>query len=427
MDFVQCNLGSGVRLHLCETDKFNSVSCKILIQQDLSAEYAAATALIPLLLRRGSRRFPTTQQIARELEYLYAAEFGSDVLKVGERQILEFYFAMIAPSLLPNGERHLERGLRTFWDLAAHPAGGGGAFVDRYFSQEKRNLRQEVEGLVNNKRAYALARFLAHMCAQEPFGIYKYGEAASVEALQNEEVYSHYCNLWRSFPLHIFLVGTDLEILANLCAQFAQERQEVKKLKTPAAVTVAVPRFVEEAQDLQQTILIRGYRTNCTYLDADYYALLVGSGVLGGFPHSKLFLNVREKSGLAYYVNSDLEGTKGILTITAGIDGNKRAETIAIIQRQLEDLQRGLVSPRELEQTKRSLIGGIAAMQDNPSALINRNIIGIVNGELRSIAEVTEAIQRVTAADVVAAMNKIVLDTTYVLEAKGKEGNYGKD
>ncbi len=96
-----------MRLHLCETDKFRSLTCKIFVQQDLEQRTASSTALIPLLLQRGgSQQFPTTLQIARELEYLYAAELGADVLKLGERQILEFHFQMVDPSLLPDSDEH---------------------------------------------------------------------------------------------------------------------------------------------------------------------------------------------------------------------------------------------------------------------------------------------------------------------------------
>ncbi|HHY10186.1 MAG TPA: hypothetical protein GX528_06435, partial [Firmicutes bacterium] len=45
MNFTQCNLGKGVRLHLCETDKFKSITCKVFIQQDLDEKNAAAPAI----------------------------------------------------------------------------------------------------------------------------------------------------------------------------------------------------------------------------------------------------------------------------------------------------------------------------------------------------------------------------------------------
>jgi len=421
LNFTQCNLGKGVRLHLCETDKFKSITCKVFIQQDLDEKNAAATAIIPLLLRRGSQKFPSTLQIARELEYLYAAEFNSDVLKIGERQILEFACRLIDPSLLPNGERNIERGLRTFWDIASNPAGSDNSFVADFFVQEKNKLRQEITSLVNNKRAYAFARAMAEMCADEPFGIYKYGDEKSARSLENEKVHSHYRNLFENHPMDIFLVGSNLDVLANLFGQLVRSRKDLKSLKGPQSGGGGKPRTVEEAMDVNQAILVMGYRTNCNYLADNYYALLVGNGILGGFPHSKLFVNVREKASLAYYVDSNVEGTKGILTINAGLAAAKRQEAVAIIEKQVREIQQGQISPQELAQTKRALIAGITAMKDNPAALIDRNIIGVVNRDLRSIAEVTGAIEKVQKEDVVAAMNKITLDTTYLLRPR-REG-----
>ncbi len=428
MNFVQCNLGAGVRLHMCETDKFKSITCKMFIQQDLQSPTATSTALVPFLVRRGSQNFPSTLQIARELEYLYAADFSSDVLKIGERQILEFYFQMVDASLLPQGEQQLERGLRTFWDIATNPAGPGDAFIEDYFTQEKQSLKQELEGLVNEKRAYALFRSMALMCGEEPFGIYKYGDVDTLASLENRSVYHHFNSLWSQYPLDIFLVGTNLDVAANLFGQLVAKRGAIHKLKLPKRVQVPKSRFIEETTDMQQAIVVLGYRTNCSYLDEDYYALLVGNGILGGFPHSKLFMNVREKASLAYYVGSSIEGSKGLLTITAGINGDSRDQTLQIIQEQLDAIQQGDFSDEELEQTKRGLASAMTSMNDHPAGIIDRNLIGIVHEQMRTIDQVTEAIRQVQKEDVVRVMANVALDTTYVLRAPQQEGDsHGAD
>ena len=48
-------------------------------------------------------------------------------------------------------------------------------------------------------------------------------------------------------------------------------------------------------QELKQSKLHIGYRTFITYKDEDYFALQLFNGLFGGFSHSKLFVNVREK------------------------------------------------------------------------------------------------------------------------------------
>jgi predicted Zn-dependent peptidase len=171
-----------------------------------------------------------------------------------------------------------------------------------------------------------------------------------------------------------------------------------------------------------------GYRTNLNYLDEDYYSLLVGNGILGGFSHSKLFLNVRERASLAYYVGSSIEGSKGLLTISAGISGAKQEQAVQIIKEQVQEMQAGRISSKELDQTKRGLISSINGMNDNPSGLIDRNIIGIVHNELRTIDEVVQAISEVNLDSVVKAMEKVQLDTVYILRSNPQEGaDHGAD
>lgn len=421
MKFTQHQLGPGVRLHLCATDKFKTLTCKAFIQQDLQPWEAAGTALVPLLLRRGSQKLPTTLDIARELEELYAADFGSDVLKIGERQILEFHFQMVDPAHLPQSGKLLRRGLEAFWEIASSPYGDG-SFHEPYFEQEKHILAQELEGLVNDKRTYALVRCTALMCAQEPFGIYKYGDVETVRSLANSDVYGHYQKLLGSYPLDIFVVGSQAEQAAEVLSGLISGRAGGIELRGPQQVAVDEPRFFEDNLDVQQAVLVMGYRTGITYPDADYYALLVGNGILGGFAHSKLFVNVRERAHLAYYVSSAIEGSKGLLTISAGISGEKQEQAVQIIQEQVREVQEGQISPQELEQTKLGLIRSMNSMNDNPSGLIDRNIIGIVHDQLRSIEDVVAAIAAVSRDDVVRAMQKVQLDTTYILRSSPQKG-----
>jgi predicted Zn-dependent peptidase len=422
LDFTHCNLGSGVRLHLCETDKFNTVTCKMIVQQDLARDTAAATALIPALVKRGSQKFPTTRQIARELEYLHAASFSSDVLKIGERQLLEFFFDMVDPSLLPDGEENWKRGLETFWDIATNPVTEDGAFVQEYFEQEKLNLRREVEGLVNNKRAYALARAVELMCPDEPYGVYRYGSVSEIAELDNHEEYKYYQSLLMHRPIDIFLVGRNLDLLANEIARLEFPRGEAAELRSITTRDVTEERFHVEEMPAQQSVLVMTYRTSQRYLDPNYYGLLVCNGILGAFPHSKLFVNVRERASLAYYVSSFVEGTKGVLTINAGIDAAAIDQTVQIIKEQVSALQNGEITPEEIEQTKTGLCSSIVSMADDPPSVIDRNLIGLVNGEMRSFDDVLEAIQSVTAEQVRQAAQGLKIDTIYVLKGiAGKE------
>ena len=69
--------------------------------------------------------------------------------------------------------------------------------------------------------------------------------------------------------------------------------------------------------------------------------------------HSKLFQNVREKEGLAYYVFSRLEKFKGLMVISSGIEIENKDKTIEIINKQLEDIAKGNITEYEYEAAQK--------------------------------------------------------------------------
>src|SRR5690606_32474631 len=109
---------------------------------------------------------------------------------------------------------------------------------------------------------------------------------------------------------------------------------------------------VTETLPVNQGKLNMGLRTYNRYEDELYPAFLMYNGILGAYPHSKLFINVREKASLAYYAVSRLDGHKGILTIQSGIEMDNYDRAVEIIMKQLEAMKLGEISDLEISQTK---------------------------------------------------------------------------
>jgi len=415
LNFAHHQIAEGVDLYLCETDKFATVTVKVFIQDSLALETAAANALIPLVLIQGTKSYPTRVELVQKMENLYGAAFWTDVEKIGERQILEFYFDVAAPHLIPNGRQVLREGLAAFGELITDPLAEGGAFHRDFFHKEQANLAKMVAGIINDKQAYAVWQAVKAMCKGEPYGLYKYGEREQIEKLEPEAVYAHYQELLQSNPIAIFVVGQSLEELPELIGAWPWRRKALKELPPVSVKEEVREQEIIETQDVHQAVLVMGYRTAQRYLSPDYYGLLVANGILGAFPHSKLFVNVREKASLAYYVDSSLEGSKGLLTVTAGIAPQSYGQAVEIIRRQVAELQYGTISDDELNRTKIGLISGIRKMLDDPAAVIDRNLIGLVHKELRSPQMVMERIAAVTKEQVQKAAQGLQLDTVYCL------------
>ena len=138
--------------------------------------------------------------------------------------------------------------------------------------------------------------------------------------------------------------------------------------------------------------------------------------VLGAGMTSKLFMNVREKLSLCYSVGSGYYGTKGIVTVSAGIDFDKEQQTREEILRQVEACKAGDISEMELNAAKEAVLSSLRATHDAPGSIEGYYATAALSGLGLSPAEYMAAIRAVTLEDVVAAANTLKLHTTYFLK-----------
>ncbi len=172
---------------------------------------------------------------------------------------------------------------------------------------------------------------------------------------------------------------------------------------------------VIEKMDVNQGKLNMGLRTNTGYADDDYAAMLMYNGILGGYPHSKLFMNVREKASLAYYAASRLDGIKGLCTIQSGIEIANFDRASEIIRQQLDSMRAGELSELEMNQTKAMILNHLRELQDSAFEMIAYDFNSILTGRVRSNTELMSDIQAITPQAIVNAAHKVELDTIYFL------------
>jgi predicted Zn-dependent peptidase len=158
-----------------------------------------------------------------------------------------------------------------------------------------------------------------------------------------------------------------------------------------------------------------GLRAFTTYADPTYPTMLMYNGILGGYPHSKLFTNVREKASLAYYASSRLDGHKGILTIQSGIEFDNYEKAVAIIREQLEAMEQGNISDIELQQTKAMITGHLRELQDSAFELISFDFNNILSGTERTVPSLIQHVTSVTKDQIQQLAAQVKLDTIYFL------------
>ncbi|GAB2722391.1 EF-P 5-aminopentanol modification-associated protein YfmF [Paenibacillus thermoaerophilus] len=412
-----------IRIHVLPTDRFKTYAISMYAGCVLDEDNVTPTALIPFVLRRGSREYPETKAFRERLDDLYGAGFGFDVYKRGDYQLVQFRLDIIDDRYVQGTDSLLEDALTFLGGAVTAPYLVNGGFSPRYVEAEKDTLRKRQEAIVNDKIRYAAERCLEEMCAGEPYRLHPLGLRDRIAPLTPEALYARYREWLASAPIDLYVVGrTTAEAVKNAVERtFEMERSvcPAYEYRTGHKPAGEVKRVVERL-DVGQGKLNMGLRTYTTFADDQYPALLMYNGVLGGYPHSKLFMNVREKASLAYYASSRLDGHKGILTVQSGIEIGNYDKAVRIIEEQLEQMRQGAVSELEMTQTKAMIANQLRESRDSAFETIALDFNGVLSGRHRPVDELIEDIRSVTAEQIARTAQQVKLDTIYFL--RDREG-----
>jgi predicted Zn-dependent peptidase len=420
-------LHPGLKLHLFQTPLFKTTTIKIFIDLPLD-ETASANALSVRVLSRGCRKYPTLRKMSIFLDSLYGAIFGADVSKIGEHHIMEFFFEFISKRFTPKNVDNTRYALNFLKQVIFRPLLIKEAFQRDYFSQEQQKLKDLIKSVYDDKMEWADERCVQEMCKNEAYRFYEYGEIDKVDKLTADDLLRHYYNIVLSARMNIFISGHKgvNKIARTVSDIFKTPKRTGSESSIPASGSqivepvVSGERLIKEHDLIDQTKLVLGFRTNTTWKDREIFGLMMASGILGGFPHSKLFRNIREKYGLAYYVGSTLEKTKGLMFIRAGVNHDKIDEAIKVIKQEINSLQTGEISDEELNNTRAGIMNRLNSIQDNASSYIDYNLELGLNNRSDTIDDLKKQFLSVKKEDIISSAQKIKLDTVYCLTSADK-------
>lgn len=422
-DIIRREIDNAVNVNIINSQKFKSQLISIHIARPLSKKEVTLNALIPYVLKRGTKNFNRAIDIERKLEELYGSQMISTIDKKGEKQILTF--AIEGPlDQFVKAEGMLLESIKLINDIVNNPYILSNEFKDTYVEQEKKNLMNRIQGRINNKKRYAVDRCIEEMCKNESYSLYKYGYVQDLKDINGKKLYEHYKEIMATSPIEISVVGNvDVDYTIKLLKENLKfDRENIIEIpKEVIKKEVKTKNMVTEEMDINQGKITMGFRTNIDYKDELYEPFLIANNILGGGPNSKLFLNVREKESLAYYINSRTYKYKGIMLISGGIDFDKFDKSIDIIKEQVEALKKGNFSDDDIDQAKKALITSIQSMTDSNYSISDFYVSRSLSKDKKDISEIINNIKNTNRGKIIEAVSKLSLDTIYFL--KNKEAN----
>jgi predicted Zn-dependent peptidase len=413
------DLGNGTRLLVLPSAKWKTVSVRVHLQADLDAGRTCRSLLAAVLLR-GTRRFPDMTALQRRLDSLYGAALGAGTHKIADVQLTVFTLNGADPRFLADTPDLPVQAAALLAEVVRDPARAGRLLVPAYVATEKENLRRLLRSQKDSKAEYAALRLAEIMFVGEPYGRNELGAAEDLDGIDAERLSAHYEDWIRTAPLDVLVAGqVDVEAVAAACAAFARGRAGgPPRAALPPRPESGAVRTVCEEDDVRQARLAMGFRHGAVIGGAGHAAAEVTNGMLGGFPHSKLFRRVREKESMAYSVGSAYDAGTGVLTVSAGIAPGACERTAAMVREAVDELARGAFDASDVRASQAGIIRRARGAGDLPASRLVQRYVWSLFGASYAEEEWVRSISSVTGADVAAAAGRLRLDTVYCLRGK---------
>ena len=316
---------------------------------------------------------------------------------------------------------HFERGVQLLAENELHPALPLGAF-DILRAQTAASLKGEIES----------PGFLARQALKE--GLFpkndpglRYATPKSVSALTLKEVKAYYSGVFRPDMTTIVVIGNITPGGARSVIEkyfggwTARGPKPVTSLppvpnNKPSYLTVPDASRVQDDVYMAQTLRLRRK-------DPDYYALELGNNVLGGaFYATKLYQDLRERTGLVYFVDSVLEAGKrrSVYFVVFACDPDKVARVSAIVVRDLDQMRRKPVPAGQLRQTKALVLRKIPLAESSVSRIASGFLDRVDNGlPLDEPVRAARKYIKLTGADIQRAFLKWIRPSDMVQVVRG--------
>ena len=227
MNYEKIEIKKGINLHEIKTNKFKTNLLAIFLSVPLNRKNVTKNALISAILRRGTMTMPSQDLISQNLEEMYGASFDCGIEKNGDIHTLKFYLEALDDEFLPEKEELLKKSIDIITDIAFNPLVENGKFKEEYFNGEKENLKQIIEGKIDNKASYAMDRCIEEMYKNKAYGLYKYGYIEDLDNISSSDLYSYYKELIKNCKIDIFVSSNSSKNITEIIKQ----NESIQKLQ----------------------------------------------------------------------------------------------------------------------------------------------------------------------------------------------------
>ncbi|MEG2813127.1 MAG: insulinase family protein [Oscillospiraceae bacterium] len=421
------NIADGVTFNSVIDNRFKTNKISINFITELNKETVTENAILPSILKKGTKKYSDFTEFNRKLQELYGAYVSGYVQKNGDLQIISLSITGIDDKFTLDGDVVTKNISEILCDMALDPVMENGFFRKSDIELEKGTLIDTIEAEINEKRIYAINNLIRTMCSNEAFGIPKYGFVKDAKSLTTQRITNSYNNLISNARIEIMFVGCGNDEPAK--EVFADKFKSVKRnniLLKESEIHHKNNELIEKIDEMSvaQSKMVLGFTNELASGDKMVIPTKLMIAILGGTASSKLFLNVREKLSLCYYCAARYDRFKGIMIVDCGVETENIEKAKNEIMVQLNLTKSGEITDDEIVAAKLALKNALETISDSESSVEAWYLGQILSKTSNSPEDDIAKIDNVTKEEIVESANKMQLDCVYTLtnRTEVKEG-----
>lgn len=355
---------------------------------------AGVSHFIEHLYFKGTRRRASSKEIADAIEGV------GGFINASTDKELTAYWARV-PS------EHLELGLDVLFDIVSNSK-----LDPDDLERERMVILEELRMYQDQPQDFVQNLFEELIWPDHPLGRDIAGTEQSVAQITRDDILEYADSHYRLPNLVIGVAGVVDENAARAAIDPRLTlNPEVDGQVLPATpAPLAGPRVVVRRRQTEQAHICVGMRA-MSYQDPDRYALDLLNTVLGEGMSSRLFLNIRERLGLAYDVHSFTQKHRdtGYLGVYIGVEPKKAVDAVNAVMTELRSLCEHEVAPDEIARAKEFTKGRLRLeLETTNGVAFWLTYQELLFGEIKTIEEELELVDAVTAGDVKRVANQVL-------------------
>lgn len=394
--YVRKTLPNGLRLVTAPIAHVRSVSIAFFFgvgSRYEPDEIAGVSHFIEHMAFKGSKRYPSAQLISETIEGV------GGLLNASTDRETTVFTARIA-------SRYFEQAMDMLADMVRYPL-----FAPDEIARERRVIAEEIGMYMDDPSSWVSVLANELFWENMPLGREIAGTRETVQRLPELAIRDYHARHYLPNNLVISVAGdTTPEQVEQVATRLLGDWQsQPAPVWTPCPPVGSTPRARLEQRETEQTnfdLLLLGL----SYTDPDRYALSLLNTILGDSMSSRLFLEVRERKGLAYDIGSapiQYHDT-GAFSVAAGVAPEQTGEALTAILHEVARIRDEQVTPAELARAKEYTRGRITLSQENTGAVSGwYGAQELELGEIRELDEELEFYDAVTRADIQRVADRI--------------------